>query len=274
MVFFLIITGLSVAVFLAFSLRSHMRRKQFFDAPFPEIWEKILRKNVPIYSRLPEDLLPKFHRRIKEFLSEKTFEACGELKTVSDEMAVTIAGTASLLSVNRSGNAWRALHSVLVYPKAFSSPDEESETDTGLITREHSSRDGESWTYGSVVFSWQRITRDIALHGNGQNVIIHEFAHQLDSDDGIAGGRPMFTDAVDQLSWKKISARELERLREGDSETIIDEYGAENPADFFATSVEAFFEKPEAMKHAHPELYAILTRLFRLDPAAWDSHTN
>ena len=274
MEFFLIAVGLFVTGFFAFSLRSHIRRKRFFDAPFPKIWEKILRQNVPLYSRLPEELHPKFHRRIKEFLSEKTFEACGGLKTVSDEMAVTIAGTASLLSVNRYGKAWDTLHSVLVYPKAFSSPDEEPETDAGLIKRERSSRDGESWTHGSVIFSWQRITRDIALHGNGQNVIIHEFAHQLDSDDGIAGGRPIFTDTADQRSWEKISARELERLREGDLETIIDEYGAENPAEFFATSVEAFFEKPDAMKHVHPELYAILSRLFRLDPATWAQELN
>lgn len=262
--------SLAVVVFLAVSLRSRMRRTRFFAAPFPQTWKKILLRNVPAYAILPNTLREKYHRRIKEFLSEKTFEACGGLKIVSDEMALTIAGYASLLSVNRAGPAWSTLHSVLVYPRAFAAPGEESETEGGLVARERGTRDGESWTHGSVVFSWQRIARDIALHGNGQNVVIHEFAHQLDSDDGIAGGRPAFPDPADVRAWQNIAARELERLRSGDAGTILDEYGAENPAEFFAVSVEAFFEQPAETKRAHPEIYALLSRLFSLDPATWE----
>lgn len=259
-----------LAGLIVLSLRERRRRKKFFDAPFPRAWEKILRRNVPAYAFLPTELRKNFHRRIKEFLSEKTFEACGGLPRITDEIALTIAGGASLLVAARAGTAWRTLHSVLVYPGAFAAPGAESESDDGLVRRERGTRDGESWTHGSVVFSWQRITRDIALHGNGQNVVFHEFAHQLDSDDGIAGGRPNFADPADAHAWAEVSARELARLRNGDAGTVIDEYGAENPAEFFATSVEAFFEKSTAMKAAHPELYALLKKFFALDPASWN----
>lgn len=270
MILFSAVFALAVVVFLAVSLRAKRRRERYFAAPFPREWEKILLRNVPAYAILPNTLREKYHRRIKEFLSEKTFEACGGLKSVSDEMALTIAGHASLLSVNRSGTAWSSLHSVLVYPRAFAAPGEESETEGGLVARDRGTRDGESWTHGSVVFSWQRIARDIALHGNGQNVVIHEFAHQLDSDDGITGGCPAFSELSDVRAWQNIAARELERLRSGDAGTILDEYGAENPAEFFAVSVEAFFEQPIETKRAHPEIYALLSRLFSLDPATWE----
>lgn len=269
MTVFLTAAALFIAGFFAVSLNAKMRRNRFFATPFPRDWEKILCRNVPAYPTLPTGLREKYHRRIKEFLSEKTFEACGGLETVSDEMAVTIAGYASLLSVNRTGPAWSTLHSVLVYPRSFAAPGDESETEGGFVTREHGARDGESWTHGSVVFSWQRITRDIALHGNGQNVVIHEFAHQLDSDDGITGGRPAFSDPADARAWQTVAARELERLRSDDAGTILDEYGTENPAEFFAVSVEAFFEQPVATKRAHPELYDLLSRLFSLNPAEW-----
>ena len=268
-VFFACVAAAFLAGFVLLALRERRRRAKFFAAPFPQAWEKILRRNVPAYAFLPSELREKFHRRVKEFLSEKTFEACGGLPRVTDEIAVTIAGGASLLVAAHPGDAWRTLHSVLVYPGSFAAPGEESETDGGLIRRERDTRDGESWTHGSVVFSWKRITRDAALHGNGQNVVLHEFAHQLDSDDGIAGGRPEFADPADARAWADVSARELARLRGGDAGTVIDEYGAENPAEFFATSVEAFFENSTATKAAHPELYALLSKFFALDPASW-----
>lgn len=259
---FFIAVALAVSGFIALALRDRQRRKRYFEAPFPKNWEKILQRNLPKYSSFSETQRKKFHFRVKEFLTEKNFEACGGLARVTDEMAVTIAGYASLLSMNRGGKAWEMLHSVLVYPSAFAAPHDESETGGGFVVRERERRDGESWTHGSVVFSWQRIRRDIALHGNAQNVIIHEFAHQLDSDDGIAGGRPPFPEPEDARVWQIVSSRELERLRSGDAGTVIDEYGAENPAEFFATAVEAFFGKPDAMKAAHPELYALLEKLF------------
>lgn len=260
---FLLAVAVAALGFFGLALRDYFRKKRFFAAPFPQNWEKILQRNLPVYSAFSERERQKLHFRIKEFLSEKTFEACGGLKTVTDEMAVTVAAHASLLSVNRPGPAWQTLQSVLIYPRAFSAPNEESEIDGGLVERERGKRDGESWSHGSIVLSWQRITRDIALHGNGQNVIIHEFAHRLDADDGITGGRPPFDSAEDARAWQIVAAREIERLRAGDTGTVIDEYGAENPAEFFATSVEAFFEKPEAMRSAHPELYTLLEKLFR-----------
>lgn len=264
------------AIFGIFQWRAHARRKAFFDAPFPKKWVRVLRRDVPVYAFLPRDLREKFHRRIKEFLSEKFFEPCGGLRKISEETALVIAAGASLLVMNRSGRAWRSLHSVLVYPSAFAAPEgvEDSADGNGgdgngeisVVAPARGERDGESWSHGSVVFSHERITRDIALHGNGQNVILHEFAHQLDAFDN---GLPHFPDPADTRAWQRVAAAEIARLRSRDPSTVIDEYGDENPAEFFAVSVESFFEKSSATKRAHPELYALLSRFFGVDPASW-----
>lgn len=263
-----------LAIFFVFQRRAHLRRKAFFDAPFPKKWASVLRRDVPVYAFLPRDLRENFHRRIKEFLSEKFFEPCGGLHKVSEETALVIAAGASLLVMNRGGRAWRTLHSVLVYPSAFAAPEGVEDANGGddggsgisVVVPERGERDGESWAHGSVVFSHERIMRDIAFHGNGQNVILHEFAHQLDAFDN---GLPRFPDPADTRAWQRVAAAEIARLRSRDPSTVLDEYGDENPAEFFAVSVEAFFEKSSAMKRAHPELYALLTRFFALDPASW-----
>lgn len=272
-IFFGIFAAIFLFGFIFLTLRENAKKRSFFSEPFPQEWEKILKRNVPIDAFLPDDLKKKLRKRIKEFLAEKTFEPCGGLSEISDEIAVTIAAGASILTMNRQGKAWETLHSVLVYQNAFAAPeaeDFEDESGNGIVHRRRETRDGESWTHGNVVFSWQRILRDIALHGNGQNVVIHEFAHQIDSADGIAGGVPKFLTSEDARTWQKIASAELTRLRSGDATTVIDEYGAENLSEFFATSVEAFFEKSSAMKSAHPELYALLARFFALDPASWN----
>ena len=49
--------------------------------------------------------------------------------------------------------------------------------------------------------------------------------------------------------------------------TLIDQYGATNPAEFFAVVTETFFEKPSQLRSRHPDLYAQLKDFYRQDPA-------
>jgi len=56
---------------------------------------------------------------------------------------------------------------------------------------------------------------------------------------------------------------------ESDKKTVIDSYGATNPAEFFAVSTETFFEKPKQLSKKYPELYDVLKDYYRLDPKEW-----
>jgi Mlc titration factor MtfA (ptsG expression regulator) len=98
-------------------------------------------------------------------------------------------------------------------------------------------------------------------------VILHEFAHQLDTEDGSADGVPLMDRASDYVTWARALKPEYERLRERPDESILDTYGAEDPAEFFAVATEAFFEMPHHLRARHPALYAELSRFYRLDLA-------
>jgi len=52
---------------------------------------------------------------------------------------------------------------------------------------------------------------------------------------------------------------------------VLDTYGATNPAEFFAVTAEAFFERPRALRAKQPDLYAELARFFRQDPVNYSS---
>lgn len=104
------------------------------------------------------------------------------------------------------------------------------------------------------------------------NLVLHEFAHQLDFEDSETDGAPALAARTEYLSWARVMSREFEALRAADqagTPTVLDTYGATNPAEFFAVATEAFFERPAALRAKQPELYRELARFYRQDPATY-----
>ena len=129
---------------------------------------------------------------------------------------------------------------------------------------------GESWTRGVVVLAWDHVASS-ARHLGGDNVVLHEFAHQLDAEDGSMDGAPDLGSRARFASWARVLGEEFAelsaRLHAGRG-SDIDAYGATSPPEFFAVVTEMFFEKPAQLRKRHPELYAELAAFYRQDPAA------
>lgn len=200
---------------------------------------------------------------MRVFMAEKVFEACGELERVSDEMRLAIAGPACLLIARRPQDYYERLRSILVYPTAYRAADEWGDEDVRL---------GESWGTGSVVLGWESVLQGDRNPEDGLNVVMHEFAHQLDQEDGAADGVPEFEEAEDYGRWSRAFAPAYdefcERVNAG-KRTVMDDYGAESPAEFFAVATETFFERSEAMRREEPGMHAELVRFYGMNPAEW-----
>jgi len=267
---FLLIVAIGVPVFM-FAKRAvrDARRKRLLNAPFPSEWENILKRNIAIYPHLPAELKKQLHGDILIFLAEKLFEGCEGLE-ITDEIKVTLACQACMLLLNRETKYYPTLQSILVYPGAYQA--EKISTLGSQRVVEPSVRLGESWHRGEVVLAW-----DHALHGgidfkDGHNVVLHEFAHQLDQEDGLSDGAPILNQRSSYVTWARIMSKEYEGLRENVShhkKDVMDAYGATNPAEFFAVATETFFEKPKQLKQNHPDLYDELKWYYKLDPFEW-----
>ena len=223
----------------------------------------MLQRNVAAYSRLSPERQRELHGHIQVLLAEKHFEGCGGL-ALTDEMRVTIAAHAGLLMLGREPQYYPGLVSILVYPSSYRAPVSEPDDD-GIVSEGHEERYGESWDTGVVVLAWDTARHGSRDLGDGSNLILHEFAHQLDTEDGSANGMPLFDRRQDGRGWAEALGAEYERLRERPDESILDEYGAEDPAEFFAVATEAFFERPEDLREQHPELYEQLSSYYRID---------
>lgn len=246
------------------------RRKRLASIAFPPDWLNILIRNFPLYPRLPTADQQELQKHIQIFLSEKQLEGCGGLH-ITQEMKVTIAAQACLLLLHRETDYYPWVSSILVYPAAFVAPFEEH-SGHWLVTEGEDVLDGEAWQEGTVVLSWKDARSGAADIDDGSNLVLHEFAHQLDMEDNADDGVPVLPRHSMYADWARIMGAEYERLQsdvDNDRTTVMDTYGASSPAEFFAVATESFFEKPVKLRKAHPQLYQLLMEFYQQDPALY-----
>jgi MtfA peptidase len=252
-----------------FGMLRRWRRERLDKLLFPAEWLSILRERVPYYRLLSPDEQAQLQKLIRVFLAEKKFEGCGGLE-MTDEIRVTIAAQACILLLNREHDYYAGLHSILVYPSSYRAPSKFVDP-AGVVHEGDEGRLGEAWLRGAIILSWDDVRRGSADFQDGSNVTLHEFAHQLDQEDGSFDGAPLLEKSSHYRSWARVLLKEYKALGEAaerGQETLIDQYGATNPAEFFAVITEAFFERPKALKEKHRELYDELGKFFHQDPLA------
>ncbi len=231
-------------------------RRAALDRPFPEAWQKLLEARYDHYDRLPEALRRRFQDDVRILLAEKRITGV-ELE-VTDELRVLVAASAVTLSLGWPDYDWDQLAEVLLYPDSF-------DRDYRFGGDEYA---GLTHPWGTVILSVPALERSFQHPDDGYHVGIHEFAHLLDMDHTHFDGIPVGLDAVRSREWVALMDKEMERLRHRKS--ALDPYGADDPIEFLAVAVEAFFEIPLLMRKRHREVYAILSAYFGQDPAAWD----
>jgi Mlc titration factor MtfA (ptsG expression regulator) len=235
--------------------------------PLPGEWEEIINRRVSYYHVLPVPQQEDLRALIQVFLDEKPFEGCAGLK-ITDEIRLTISGFACILLLGGQNDLYPRLRTILVYPSGYLAPHHSRQPD-GTISEGVQPRSGESWSFGNIVLSWSDIVRDAANPKRGRNIVFHEFAHQLDSESGSSQGAPMLPANATYADWARILAHEYEALinsMEQGRKSLLDEYGAISPAEFFAVVTECFFLKPLELKSEHPKLYAQMELYYRQDP--------
>lgn len=253
------------------------RRERLQQQPFPPGWRKHLRKRVPLFARLPADLQLQLKKHIQVFVAEKTFIGCDGLQ-VTEEMRVVVAANACLLLLNRTrglpADYFAGVRQILLYPAAFVVQRKHTDA-AGVHHAEQRSLAGESWSEGQVILSWQDVLQGAADAHDGRNVVIHEFAHQLDQENGQAIGAPLpLPGDADHhpARWKAVFTAAYERLQ-GEAfmhqQVLLDHYGAQDPAEFFSVATEAFFEQGAALRSYDAALYRELQGYFKVDPSSW-----
>ncbi|UVW30153.1 zinc-dependent peptidase [Massilia sp. H6] len=271
-----IIAGLLATGLLAAWLLPKWRLRRALARPLAPALVTILARNVTQYPGMDQAGQLRLQALVQQFLHEKTFVGCAGLD-MTDEMRVTIAGQACLLVLGRAGDAtpaevYPSLHAVLVYPGAFLARRREVDA-AGVVSEQPQDLLGESWGDGRVILSWDHVRRaGVDEPAGSHNVVLHEFAHQLDSESGSTNGAPYLGSTARYRSWSEVLSRDFDQLRHEamwGHQGVLDHYGASSPAEFFAVATESFFEQPHRLARRHPELFGEFLKYYRLDPRVW-----
>ena len=259
------------------------RVRKLLAEPVPAAWREIVEGNVAVFRLLPEPQQQRLLAASRVIAAERHWVGCRGL-AITDEIKATIASQAAILLLGVEGYYFDKLREIYVLPGDYSIPavkgpliagdSVQGITDPVQLVMEDVPVTGQaSWTK-RIVLSWSAARAGGRNARDGENVVLHEFAHHLDSLDGDIGGRPPLPTAAAEENWERVIEAEQERLSkrvERGEATVIDPIGAEDVAEFFAYATEAFFERPAELLAEHTELYAILKDFYQVDPAAWFS---
>jgi hypothetical protein len=233
-----------------------------------DLWQLTVAR-LPFLARRTESDLAELRRLSSLFLDMKEFTGAGGLE-VDDAMAVCIAAQACLPVLRYGLDPYRGFVGIVVQPDEVVARRSVTDED-GVVHEYDETLTGEAMEGGPVMLSWHDVHHSGDTAEWGYNVVIHEFAHVLDMGDGEADGVPPLPSRQARDDWIDVIDAEYERFCDAvdrGEDTVLDPYGATAVSEFFAVAVESFFVSPEATRAEHPELYQMLARYFRQDPAA------
>ncbi len=251
---------------MVFSWWRRWHRNKYREQPLTQAELAILSSQVPVFHKLQPALKNRLIQTTQVLRNEQQFEGCKGLE-INDEIKLSICGNIALMLLGVEDYYFEGVTSILVFPNSFQRRHRSQWLENEVTNA------GEAWQYGPIILSWADCQAGSPLRSHGRNVIIHEFAHHLDSIDGEMGGSIQMPNSESERQWHQVAAAELKELRDdvhAGRRTVLDAYGATNEAEFFAVLSEAFFEMPDQLQQTHQELYRLLTIYYQTDPLQWN----
>jgi len=252
-----------------FGFIKNRRRRKLLDEPFPDWWDAILRRNLGHYPLLSEPQRTKLRDTLRVFFAEKAWEGCGGLH-LTDEIKITVSGAASLLLLGVEHDYFARVDSIIVYPDTFQTPTAEDDWEDDFLSERVA--EGQAVYRGPVILGWKHVIAECRDPDLGHNVVIHEFAHQLDFLDESINGTPPLATKAEEVRWAQVMTaafaahrRDLDRRQP----TFFSEQAGDDETEFFADASEAFYCRPHDLFGEAPEAYELLMGYYQVDPRVW-----
>lgn len=254
---------------MLFSWLRRRRRRKILAEPFPTWWVGIIERNVAHYALLSPDEQARLREATRILIAEKRWHGRSGV-FVSEEMRVTIAAQAALMLLGDVRDYFGRVWDVVVFPTEFRTPVAYDDwEDDGLSEVPLA---GQAVYRGPVLLAWDQVLAEGRNPGHGNNVVVHEFAHQLDFLEDVSLGVPDLGDPALESRWQYVMTVAYEDHRRailGGRGAFFTAHAADNEAEFFANASEVFFCRPAHLQRRHPEIYQLLAAYYRVDPLVW-----
>ena len=187
---------------------------------------------------------------------------------LDDTIRGTIAGHAALLVIELPGPVYKNVTAVVVHPGTITIRAPRPGAIPGTVDGRPLPVLGHTTAHGPVFISWDVALQQSRNPDQGHNVILHEFTHKLDAEDGVLDGTPLLPDRAQRKRWIEVCDAEYRSLRQGTGSSLLTEYAGTTPSEFFAVATEIFFRRGLELADDRKELYDVFRGFYRQDPAA------
>ncbi len=222
---------------------------------FTESERLLLQEHVSFYNDLDNAKKTNFENRMQHFIA--TTRITGVNTEVEELDRVLIAASAIIPIFGFKNWEYMNLNEVLLYPGSFNeafAQDGNGRNMLGVV--------GTGPYQNIMILSKQELRQSFIGNTGNSNTAIHEFVHLVDKTDGETDGIPeLLLNKQYTLPWLNLMHQNIEDILSNNSD--INPYGATNKAEFFAVVSEYFFKNPDLLQEKHPELYEVLTHIFR-----------
>ncbi len=248
-----------IGLILFLYFRNLYTRRKLKKSAVPDDYQPLLQEHVRYYQQLTETDKRRFEEKVQRFLRRTHIEGVGTAVEPLDR--VLVAASAIIPIFGFKDWEYFNLTNVILYPDTFDETYQYEGNRRNILGMV-----GSGPLNGQMILSRHALREGFANTGDKSNTAIHEFVHLLDKSDGIVDGMPRnLLEHSYSIPWMKLVHQTIQQMSEG--HTDINPYGATNEAEFFAVISEYFFERPDLLQEKHPELYAMLTKIFQQDPA-------
>jgi len=214
---------------------------------------QILEKQLPFYANLNIAYKAEFRKRVNRFIRSKTFRG-GKGFKIDFEHIVSVAGSAIQVSFGNDKYLLSTFNTIIIYEKVYQHP----------ITMNYH-RGEVNPSAGIIVVSWEDFVYGYATKEDNLNVGLHEMAHAYYFE--VVKNRKEYISDYDLLSkFMFVSEYEIIKIRK-DKSSLFRNYAGENVFEFFAVSVEYFFEDGSEFREKLPKLYRQMCLLLNQDSA-------
>ena len=206
----------------------------------------VLTKHLPYYNGLLEPEKEKFLYRLKEFMRIKTFIIHD--KSGFREMPILISATAIKLSFGLQSYLLQHFKFIHIFPAAFIGVSPFLRVLAGNVSG------------SSIRISWEHFLEGYQFPDDGTNVGLHEMAHAYYFQN-FETNQNTDSNFVKHFSQFNNFGNKVFEQEKSPGNDFYSAYALNNFQEFWAESVELFFERPTQLKAAYPDLYESMTTI-------------
>jgi Mlc titration factor MtfA (ptsG expression regulator) len=186
------------------------------------------------------------HYEYFEFIPRQNIKVTKKIKTI-------ICAGASQLVLNLPAESLTFFERIIIYPDYYQSR---------ITNKLHKGEVNPGMRV--IVLSWRGVVEGLNRTDDGLNLLLHEFAHALWIENKLMHREYTVLNTTSVAYYEQAASEEVKKMQ-NDEHHFFRKYAFTNKEEFFAVAVENFFERPQGLKAASPQLYNCMVSLFRQD---------